>query len=151
MLTVALGRCAMQVHSYRSADSAHDTDKPQSYPEEFLHTLAPSGLPPHKLDLKEEMPIMLLRNLNPTQGLANGTRLILKKCRRHHLECEHIGTRAGQRVFIPRVNMQPSDTDLPFELRRRQFPIRPSFARTINKAQGQTLDVVGVYLPTSAT
>lgn len=45
------------------------------------------------------------------------------------------------------MNMQPSDTGLPFELRRRQFPIRPSFAMTINKSQGQTMDMVGVYLP----
>ena len=30
--------------------------------------------------------------------------------------------------------------------RRRQFPIRPAFAMTINKAQGQTLQHVGVLL-----
>jgi hypothetical protein len=32
-------------------------------------------------------------------------------------------------------------------LRRRQFPIRLSYAMTINKSQGQTLGTVGVYLP----
>jgi ATP-dependent exoDNAse (exonuclease V) alpha subunit len=36
---------------------------------------------------------------------------------------------------------------MPFTLRRRQFPLRPAFAMTINKAQGQTLQTVGVYLP----
>ena len=30
---------------------------------------------------------------------------------------------------------------------RRQFPIRLSFALTINKSQGQTIPFVGVYLP----
>ena len=29
---------------------------------------------------------------------------------------------------------------------RRQFPIRPCFAITSNKAQGQTLDKVGLYI-----
>ena len=30
---------------------------------------------------------------------------------------------------------------------RRQFPVRLSFAITINKAQGQTIPTVGIYLP----
>jgi len=34
-------------------------------------------------------------------------------------------------------------------LRRKQFPLRPAFAITINKAQGQTLKKVGVFLPES--
>lgn len=33
-------------------------------------------------------------------------------------------------------------------LKRRQFPVQPAFAMTINKAQGQTLNNVGIYLPT---
>ena len=38
------------------------------------------------------------------------------------------------------------DDELSFEWKRRQFPIRPAFAMTINKAQGQTLRRVAVYL-----
>jgi ATP-dependent exoDNAse (exonuclease V) alpha subunit len=43
--------------------------------------------------------------------------------------------------------MSPSRTDWPFVLRRRQFPIRMTFAITINKNQGQTLNNIGIYLP----
>jgi hypothetical protein len=43
--------------------------------------------------------------------------------------------------------MSPSETDWPFVLRRRQFPVRVAFAITINKSQGQTFNNVGVYLP----
>jgi len=44
--------------------------------------------------------------------------------------------------------MSPSDDiSLPFKMRRKQFPIRLSFAMTINKAQGQTIPNVGIYLP----
>jgi len=39
------------------------------------------------------------------------------------------------------------DTGLPFDLRRRQFPVRLAYAMTINKSQGQSLNQVGVYLP----
>ncbi len=40
----------------------------------------------------------------------------------------------------------PTDSQLPFELERIQFPIRPAFAMTINKSQGQTLDYVCLWL-----
>ncbi|KAK8947046.1 hypothetical protein KSP39_PZI007284 [Platanthera zijinensis] len=36
---------------------------------------------------------------------------------------------------------------MPFELTRKQFPVRLSFALTINKSQGQTIGNVGIYLP----
>ena len=36
--------------------------------------------------------------------------------------------------------------DLPFQLVRRQFPIRLAFAMTINKAQGQTIPYMGLDL-----
>ena len=35
---------------------------------------------------------------------------------------------------------------MPFILTRKQFPIHLSFAMTLNKAQGQSLDVVGIDL-----
>lgn len=43
--------------------------------EDYLHTLRPLGLPPYKLTLKENCPVLLLQNLNPFEGLCNGTRL----------------------------------------------------------------------------
>jgi ATP-dependent DNA helicase PIF1 len=35
----------------------------------------------------------------------------------------------------------------PFQFKRKQFSVRLSFAMTVNKAQGQTIPNVGVYLP----
>jgi ATP-dependent DNA helicase PIF1 len=58
------------------------------------------------------------------------------------------GQHAGTRVSIPQIPMSPTeDLTLPFKLKRKQFPIQLSFAMTINKAQGQTIPDVGVYLP----
>lgn len=50
-------------------------------------------------------------------------------------------------VLIPRIILSPNDTQQPFHLKRRQFPIRLSYAMTINKSQGQTLKKVALYLP----
>jgi ATP-dependent DNA helicase PIF1 len=43
--------------------------------------------------------------------------------------------------------MTSGGTDQPFVLKRRQLPVRLAFAMSINKAQGQTLKRVGIYLP----
>ena len=59
-------------------------------------------------------------------------------------------THAGNIVFILRIALTTTkDCHLPFTLTRRQFPIKPSYAMTINKSQGQTLTKVGIYLPQS--
>nr|GEX64745.1 PIF1 helicase [Tanacetum cinerariifolium] len=108
---------------YYSFDEAKD-DTRNLYPLEFLNSLNVSGLPPHFLRLKIGCPIILLRNLDPANGLF--------------------------RVLLPRIPLAPSEEDMfPFKLNRTQFSVRLSFAMTINKAQGQTIPNVGVYLPDS--
>jgi ATP-dependent DNA helicase PIF1 len=52
----------------------------------------------------------------------------------------------GEDVLIPYIPMIP--TDMPFQFRRLQFPIRLAFAITINKAQGQSLELCGLDLDT---
>ncbi len=49
------------------------------YPVEFLQNFNASGLPCAKLALKVGCPLMLLRNLDPANGLCNGTRMILTR------------------------------------------------------------------------
>lgn len=90
---------------------------------------------------------MLLRNLRPQDGLCNGTRLICTSFHDHLIGGTIIsGSHTGSTVFIHRVPIIPTDLDLPFALKRLQFPVRPAFAMTINKSQGQTLNTVGIYL-----
>jgi ATP-dependent DNA helicase PIF1 len=136
-----------QRRTYQSADSVVQGEQRGVYPTKFLNSLSMSGVPPHTLTLQEGCPVILLRNM--PGGLANGTRLIVVKLMQHIIDAEiATGPDKGRRVFIPRLNITPSDTErMPFTLRRRQFPLRPAFAMTINKAQGQTLQTVGVYLP----
>jgi hypothetical protein len=91
---------------------------------------------------------MLLRNLDVEAGLCNGVRAIVIHAMENVLDVKVIsGKAAGRRVFIPRLPLAPQNPDLPFILQRRQFPVKLAFAMTINKAQGQTLTRLGVYLP----
>nr|XP_043633624.1 uncharacterized protein LOC122604826 [Erigeron canadensis] len=118
------------------------------YPTEYLNLLTFNGLPPHQLQLKLSTPIMLLRNLNQTEGLCNGTRLIVTQLLPKVIEAQVItGTMIGHRVYIPRITLTYTDKDLPFLFKRKQFPIRLCYAMTINKSQGQSLNKIGVYLP----
>lgn len=55
----------------------------QSQFEDYLHTIKPANFPPYKLTLKENCPVMLLRNLNPSEGLCNGTQLMCCNFKTH--------------------------------------------------------------------
>src|SRR6185312_12181128 len=123
-------------------------DSHNNYPLDFLNSITPNGLPPHELKIKN-CPIILLSNIDPHNGLCNGTRLVVKGFADNAIDCEIVnGQHAGNRIFIPRIPMSPSeDITLPFKFKQKQFPIRLSFAMTINKAQGQTIPNVGIYLP----
>jgi len=136
-----------QRRTYHSADSVVQSEQKGVYPIKFLNSLNMSGVPPHTVTLQEGCPVILLRNM--PGGLANGTRLIVVKLMQHIIDAKiTTGPDKDKRIFIPRFSITPSDTErMPFTLRRRQFPLRPAFAMTINKAQGQTLQIVGVYLP----
>nr|GFD47794.1 hypothetical protein [Tanacetum cinerariifolium] len=72
---------------YYSFDEAQD-DRNNFYPMEFLNSLNVSGLPPHVLRLKIGCPIILLRNLDPSDGLCNGTRLICRKFEPNLIDAE---------------------------------------------------------------
>jgi len=107
--------------TYLSCDSPLSTNSAASRPDdihtpEFLNTINASSIPNHKIKLKVGVPVMLLRNLDPTTGLCNGTRLIITKMGRYVLEAKVItGSNIGDIVYIPRLSLTPSDTRIPFK------------------------------------
>ncbi|KAH1249702.1 ATP-dependent DNA helicase PIF1 [Glycine max] len=138
---------------YLSSDSIDKSETSedsyfQSITTEFLNSLNTSSLPTHSIKLKIGSPIMLFRNLDQNQGLCNGTRLVVTKMAKHVIAAEIISSKnIGLVVYIPRMSMSPSQSPWPFKLLRRQFLIMLSYAMTINKSQGQSLSMVGLYLP----
>ncbi|XP_074374412.1 uncharacterized protein LOC141714815 [Apium graveolens] len=141
--------------SYFSVDAVEefggtDEDLTEAFPVEYLNSLNVAGMPPHDLKLKVGVVVMVMRNLNQTLGLCNGTRMIVAKCLKFCVECEVIcGTFVGSKHFIPRIEISPSYTKMPFKLVWKQMPLQICYAMTINKYQGQSLKTVGLYLPKS--
>ena len=87
----------------------------------------------------------MLRNNNPKK-LCNGTRLAVKNKGKCNRSTNLDGPSEGEAVLIPHIPMIP--TDLPFQFKRMQFPIRLAFAITINKAQGQSLEKCSIDINT---
>ncbi|CAN0881424.1 ATP-dependent DNA helicase PIF1 [Linum grandiflorum] len=112
---------------------SNQTELEIQYPTEFLNGLSFNGMPKHKLNFKQYVIVMLLRNLNPAAGLCNGTRILITHLG-NNVICGLIvgGTFDGTVAIIP----------------QRQYPLRPCYTMTINKSQGQTLEHIGIYLPT---
>ena len=49
--------------------------------------------------------------------------------------------------MLPKIALSSQDSALPINIARCQFPVRLAYCLTINKAQGQSLRYVGIYLP----
>lgn len=103
-----------------------------------------SGLPSHKLELEVRATIILMRNIQPPHSV-NGTRLKITRLAANIIAAEILtGCGRGEEVLIPRIPIIPSD--VPYQFKRIQFPVRLAFCMTINKSQGQTLKIAGIYL-----
>ncbi|XP_062118748.1 uncharacterized protein LOC133832419 [Humulus lupulus] len=85
--TLLIHRFPGEEQRYYSFDETTDSSE-QSVMEDFLNNLTPNGLPPHELLLKKNCPIMLLRNINPSEGLCNGTRLICRAFDKNIIDAE---------------------------------------------------------------
>ena len=126
-----------------------NSDNSHIYPVEFLNSLNVSGLPLACIALKPGCPLMLLRNLDPSNSLCNSMCMVLLKVRTMFLSCCILGgDNPGKVVFIPRMTLEPSAESLPIELSCHQFPVCLAFAMTINKAQCQSIKYVGIDLHT---
>jgi len=104
---------------------------------EYLQSLNCSGLPPFGLILKVGSPVMLLRNLYPTKGLCNSTRMIVTILGFRCIEVQILGGDFhSTKKLIPCMLFATTEGELPFILQCKQFPIILCFAIIVDKSQG---------------
>jgi ATP-dependent DNA helicase PIF1 len=103
-------RINMKINKFQGEERVHCSfdevvDDPNNYySSEFLNTLTPNGLPPHVLKLKKNCSVILLWNIDPANGLCNGTRLVIHNFWKNVIDTEIVlGQHAGKRVFLPRI------------------------------------------------
>lgn len=100
-----------------------------------------NNLPDHKLSVAIGMPMMILRNVNPTLKLCNGTIVVVVHVTNNAVIVKHWKDRENpeaQQHVIFRIPFSMSARG--HKLARFQFPLVPAFAITINKSQGKTID-----------
>uniref|UniRef100_A0AC34FI22 ATP-dependent DNA helicase n=1 Tax=Panagrolaimus sp. ES5 TaxID=591445 RepID=A0AC34FI22_9BILA len=116
-----------------------------AYAPEHFESIRPNGFPAYNLRLRENTVVMLMRNLSIKEGLCNGTRMLVKKLERNIIIAEKLtNVKEGEDpiVMIPRITLL--DESSLYHVYRKQFPIRPAFALTVHKSQGQTFSSVGI-------
>jgi len=123
---------------------------------EQIHEMNPPRMPPYKLHLKVGCIVICLKNIDISNGLCNGTRLQVVEMKTDILKCRRIALgRSGRgqqgdmsTVILPRMTFEFGNgpSDLCVHFKRIQFPVKLAFGMTINKAQGQTLNKVGIAL-----
>uniref|UniRef100_A0AC35GE22 ATP-dependent DNA helicase n=1 Tax=Panagrolaimus sp. PS1159 TaxID=55785 RepID=A0AC35GE22_9BILA len=118
-----------------------------AYAPEHFECIRPNGFPAYNLRLRENTVVMLMRNLSIKEGLCNGTRLLVKKLERNIIIAEKLtNVKEGEdpTVMIPRITLL--DESSLYHVYRKQFPVRPAFALTVHKSQGQTFSQIGIDL-----
>ncbi|GMP95374.1 hypothetical protein CsSME_00044449 [Camellia sinensis var. sinensis] len=91
--TTALNIFPGRLYTYLAADKMSEDNEidptiTNRYPNEYLNSLDPPGLPTFKLELKVCCPIILLRNIAPKDGLCNGTKLMVTRCGTRIIEAQ---------------------------------------------------------------
>ncbi|RYR33802.1 hypothetical protein Ahy_A10g048447 [Arachis hypogaea] len=95
---------------------------------EFLNQITCSGIPKHALKLKKGVPIILLQNIDRANRLCNRTQLIVQDLGKNIIGAEILsGSNIGDNVFIPRMNLIPSDPGIPFKCQRSFYSSKSSF------------------------
>ncbi|MBW0550192.1 hypothetical protein O181_089907 [Austropuccinia psidii MF-1] len=147
--SLLLNQVQLPSHISRSIDLILE-DSANEVPEEILKSIQPPGFPRNLIELKHMTTVILLRNLNVGKGLCNGTRLLVHEVRGHMLVYTVItGWRKGTTVFLLKIKLHYEENeDYGVCFSGYQFPVALAYATTINTAQGQSFDYVGVYLNT---
>lgn len=143
---VILSSLNKRVDAYNDAKLAKLPGEPKlfeaadtGFPEQ-LEKLRNNCIAPTILALKPGAQVMLLKNLDVSGGLANGSIGLVKEFDRFGGPVVEFKA-AGRTIVIERARWEIKNEDKILAT-RSQFPLRLAWAMTIHKSQGMTLDKV---------
>lgn len=100
-----------------------------------------------QLRLKIVTSVMMMQNLHDQNRLYNDTRLVITQLHRYYIEVQILDSRFDNQTWVSFYALLITNKgDIFFLLIQKQFSICVCFAITINKSQGQSLDLVGIDL-----
>lgn len=115
-----------------------------------LNNTVLSNFPLYRLKIKVGCVVVLLRNLHPEAGLVNSARLVVLAVLPNLIQVRILtGAHRDSEHFLHRITLTSDPDDCGYSLRRHQFPVLPAACLSIHKGQGQSLNVMGIYLPVS--
>ena len=129
-----------------SVDICMDDDNKKMFDSKQLNKIEASGIPPFCLLLKKNACIILICNLNVKHRHVNGTQCIIEEIKSHVTKARLLDGGKHPEIFIPKILIVCSDTDFPARFKQKQFPILLAYYLTFNRAQGQSLERVGIRL-----
>ena len=145
-----LHRVPGETKTYLSIDPCMDPDDAAYVGTEVLNNIEMSGMPEHRLLLKVDAIIILIRNLHVHMKDVNGTRYIITALSSNLITAKKLGANDDEPLLlIPRVIHLTKNDEFPFIMKRVQFPVKLAYVMTFQRAQGQSLDKCGILLSRS--
>ena len=93
------------------------------------------------------MPVILLQNLYPKEGLYNSTCIVITRLGRRYIKAQMLSSSFYRQLqLIPYIKLTSIDRELLFIISRRQFLIQLYFAIIVNKLQGQSFNFISINL-----
>jgi hypothetical protein len=130
-----------------AADSYIDCFDPDAYPRDYVESVQMKGAPPFMLPLKIGAKYMCIKNIDTKRGVINGTMLRLISTGRRFAQFRILSGRSAGSIELLTKMMFTITTEasgLPFTILRRQYPIIPAYCLSVHKAQGQSLEKMGI-------
>jgi hypothetical protein len=130
-----------------ASDRYVDCRDPDDFPQDYVESLDMKGAPPWLLKFKVGAKYMCIRNLDVSRGIVNGTMLRLLSFGRRTAQFEILSGKSSGCVEVftkAAFTITPEASGLPFTIVRHQFPIIPAYCLSVHKAQGQSLQRVGL-------